>query len=90
MCSNCGGHGAIVFKDGSKSETITSIEGGKELLKELLSSGKLSFDESDRIEDHLVCSEMVQTEEEALVLAILSLACFTLKEVVDADRIHLN
>lgn len=73
-CSECGVHGVIIFKDGSHSELIMSIEGGKDMLKGLVASGILSSDESDLIGDHLECSDLVATEYQALILAVTTLA----------------
>lgn len=61
-CAQCSCHGVIVFADGSQTDQILSIEGGKTLLKTLVGSGKISTEDADRIEDHLNCSEILPTE----------------------------
>lgn len=77
VSSRCGTHGVILFDDGTSSSVIRSIQEGKEVVKRLLTAGQVSRDDADRIEDHLVSSDLpVFNKEEEPVsssLIILSL-----------------
>ncbi len=68
-------YGAIVLKNGLPTRTVSSIEDGKILLKELVASGQVSPDDADRIEDHLNLSELPEVSpvfEVVVVLCVLA------------------
>ncbi|MSR78968.1 MAG: hypothetical protein EXS59_02370 [Candidatus Taylorbacteria bacterium] len=69
ICAICPKHGVIVFADGSYSDPILSIEGGKTLLKTLVASDKISEKNAEQIEDQLNCSGILPTEGCVIELA---------------------
>ena len=72
-CAKCGEHGVIILENDDRSGHILSIEGGKAVIKDLITKGKLSKEDGDRIEDHLLCSNLVQTEGEIMLKRFLLL-----------------
>ena len=89
-CSKCGEHGAIVFTDGSWSESILSIESGKKILQNLIASGKLSSDDAQRIEDQLACSDLENTDEQLRARYLLQIVDFTLEKIESIRHFKQN
>ncbi len=53
-----GNQGVILFENHSQSETIHSINAGREMIEDLVNSEKISREDGQRLSDHLLCSDL--------------------------------
>lgn len=77
VCVENRSYGVIVLSDGTHSEEFYCITDGKRILDKLVSAGKISKDDSERIEDHFNASDIPRHTEPLLAIFRIPTAEFS-------------